>query len=322
MKRSLILAVVFVVLLGIYWLVQSGKPVVSTERPFIQADSAKVSGLRIETRTDTVVLLKQGDNWTLNYPLSFPAAQKTVTSAIEKLKEMKKLTLITDKPERYTEFQVDSISGVRVTVDQSGAKSVFVIGKAGPSGSTCYARLDGSKEVWEISGNHLSTFKRAVKDWRDKTISEFDRESFSKFTLEYPAATINLTKQDTLWIANTGKEQFMADKGQVDRIIGLLTRMSGVDFADTLRPDAFDKPALHLIAETNDGRSLDVRLIPKDAEGNQYFLRKAGAPSDYVIYKSTATVLMKQADEFKGKPPKPAKPDQASLPRLQVDRLG
>jgi hypothetical protein len=301
MKRSLTLIIVLAVLIGIYWLVQSRRPVVATDRPFVEFDSAAVNLLRMETATDTVELRKEGEQWNLLAPLKFPAAQKSVQQAVGKLREMKKLTLVTSNPDKQGEFQVDNASGVRLTIGQGNKTATIVIGKAGSTGQTSYARLADSKDIWEIGGSHAATFKRKAKDWRDKTITEIDKEAFKKFVLRYPDQTITVTRADTVWTVDTGKGQFAGSSDQVGRLTNLLSRMSCVDFADTLKADAFDKSALQLTAELTTGQTIDLKLIPKDAEASQYFVRKMGAPADYIIYKSTANVLMKRADDFKEK---------------------
>ncbi len=302
MKRSLLLLVLLVVLVGIYWLVQSKEPVAPPDRPFVSVDSAQVTSLRIETATDTVALAKRGGGWMLTYPREFPATVRTIDMALGKFAEMKKLSLITNKPDRFNEFQVSDSAGTKVTVEAAGKTTVFYLGKGGPTATTCYARLDGSNDVWEIAGNQTPTFKRSARDWRDKSISEINRDNFVAFTFGYPNETFSVTLVDTNWVANRGTEKYDADKNQVDRVVGLLSKMSGVDFADTLSASAFDQPDLHLTVETRDRQALDLKLIPKDEEGKQYFLRKAGALADYVIYKSTADVLMKKWDDFKPKP--------------------
>ena len=133
MKRSLILIVVLVVLLGLYWLVQSKRPVVSADRPFVKCDSAAVSLLRVEAAPDTVELMKEGDNWILVRPLRYPAATRTVASAVGRFKQMQKLSMVTDRVERASEFQVDDVSGTKVTVGQGGKRQTFYLGKAGPT---------------------------------------------------------------------------------------------------------------------------------------------------------------------------------------------
>ena len=101
---------------------------------------------------------------------------------------------------------------------------------------------------------------------------------------------------------DTGRDTFVAEKGSVDRITNLLSRMSTVDFADTLqtaRPS--NRRNLNCRPNWPAARPSTLSLAPKDEEGNQYFLRKNGASSDFVIYKSTAQVLMKRPDDFKAK---------------------
>ncbi|MBU0507461.1 DUF4340 domain-containing protein [bacterium] len=306
MKRSMVLVAVLVVLLGIYWLMQSNRPMTDPDRPFVQIDTAQVTSLRIESSTDTVELARRGDQWFLTKPLEFPTAARMTDQALGRLGEMRKLTLVTDRPDRFREFQVDDSTGVKVSVTDRKKTHTFYLGKTSPTAGTSYARLDGSKEVWEIAGNMTPAFKRPVRDWRDKTISEADREGFIKFTFVYPKETISATLVDSVWKVEAGAEKFDADKNQISRVTGLLSRMSGVDFADTLAADAFDAPECHLIAELALGETLDLRLIPKGEDGSQYFLRKAGAPTDYVIYKSTAEVLMRKAADLRPKPEKSA----------------
>lgn len=302
MKRSLILLMILVALIGIYWAVQSSRPVAKADRPFVALDTAKVVMLRVESATDVVELSRRGAQWFVTAPLEFPATSRNVEQALGRLTEMKMLTLITNRAERFAEFQVDDETGVKVEASDGKTTAAFRLGKMGPTGGTCYARMEGSNDVWEISGNQTPSFKRAVKDWRDKTISEYDREDFLKFTVEFPGQSFTLTRQDTTWKAKSEAEEFDADKNQVSRLTGLLSRMSGVDFADTLSSGAFDSPACRIVAEFVTGETLDLRLIPRSDDDNQYFVRKAGALADYVIYKSTADVLIRKLSEYKPKP--------------------
>jgi hypothetical protein len=301
MKRSAILLICFIVLLGIYWLVQSKKPVVSADRPFVPYDSAAVDMLRIESSLDTVELRKQGTQWMVVKPVNYPAAQKTVESALAKFKDMKKLTLISTKTDRQAEFQVDAAGGTKVILGEGGKSYPIVLGKSGSNASTTFARQDGSNEIWEIGGSLTSTFKRKAKDWRDKTVTEYNLADFRKVTLNYPNQTITATSADSIWKIDDGKKSFETPKSVVERLTNLLARMSTVDFADSLPSNAFDHPTLQLTAEISTGQDLDLKLIPKDPDSSQYYLRKAGSTTDFIIYKSTANVLMKKTDDFKDK---------------------
>jgi hypothetical protein len=303
MKRSVMLLAVLIVLLGIYWLVQTKKPVVEANRPFVEVDSAKVATLAIRASGESIELTKNGDLWTMTKPVSFPAASKTIQSAVGRLKDMKRLVLITEQTNRFREYQVDDSAGVRIAVSDGKKSTVFYLGKASSTGNS-YARLDGSNQVWEVSGNPTGSFKRRAKDWRDKTINELNQSDFRKLNFRYPGTSEGMiaTLVDTVWKIDNGKQQFTAAKGQVERVTGLLAHMSAMDFADSLAPSAFDRPEFEMIADLNNGTSFDLKLMPRDEDANQYNLRKAGAPTDFVIYKSTANVLMKKPDDFKEKP--------------------
>ncbi len=301
-NRNILLLGALVVLVGIYWFMQKSKPVVETDRPFMSADSAKVDLVRIEALDETVELVKEGDKWWMNKPVRYPAAEKNVQTAVQKLKEMKKLAMITEKPDRYADFQVGDSGATRVTIGQGGKSTTFLIGKTGPSMQTTYARLANSKEVWEIAGNHASTFKKRSKDWRDKTITSVDMSAITKVVIEYPQQTVTAALVDTTWKITSGNQQFDADKSLVERLTRMISNISAVDFADSLGANAFDKPEAHVVATLNAGETIDFKLIPKDTDANQYFLRKDGASSDFVVYKSTASALMKKLDDFKAKP--------------------
>ncbi len=301
-NRNILLLGTLVVLIGIYWFMQKSKPVVETDRPFVSADSAKVDLVRIESPDETVELVKEGEKWWMNKPVRYPAAEKNVQMAVQKLKEMKKLAMITEKADRYSDFQVSDSGATRVTIGQGGKTTTFLVGKSGPSMQTTYARLANSKEVWEIAGNHAGTFKKKAKEWRDKTITDLDMNAITKVVIEYPQQTVTAALVDTTWKITAGNQQFEADKSLVERLTRMISKISAVDFADTLGANAFDKPEAHIVATLNSGETVDLRLIPKGAAANQYFLRKDGASSDFVIYKSTASALMKKADDFKAKP--------------------
>lgn len=273
---------------------------VATDRPFVEGDSAKVSMLKIETPEETVEMTKQGDKWMLTKPLTWPVAEKTAENAVAKLREMKKLSLITQKADRFADFQVDDSAATKVTFGQGGKTVTFYLGKAGPTMQTSYARLAGSSEVWEITGNHSGMFKRKTRDWRDKTITNVTMEDMRKLTLRYPDQAISASLQDTIWKVDAGREVFDGDKSSVEKVTRLLSRISAVDFADTLAPEFFDNPDFQITAELNDGETIDLKLKPVDETASKYFVRKAGAMADFVIYKATATNLMKKTADFKG----------------------
>lgn len=296
MKKAVTLVVILVVLLLVYWMVESEKPVVSTDQQFISADSASITKLVIHSATNDVTLDKQGGVWMVEGDKPYPANERTLGLALSKFAQMSKKALISERPEKFTDMEVDDSLGVKVTVYVGDKPTTIYIGKAGPTFQTSYVRLDGSNEIWEVAGNHRSSFDKKREDWRDKTINHYEMTDFQKFTLNYPDHSFTLEQLDTLWQINTGTQLIDGDAKLVERLTRMISRINAVDFADTLAEDTFDKPDFQIIADLVSGEKADIKL--KKFGDDKFYLRKAGAVSDYVIYKATAEAMMKQPDDF------------------------
>lgn len=302
MNKTLVLAAVLFALLAIYWVMNQSEPVAKTNVPLVPADSASISYLRIITSADTTELRKEGDGWKLIGEKVFPANTQNVGRALQRFAQMSKKAMVTDKPDRYPEFEVDASKGVLLNFTSDGKEHSLFLGKAGPTMQTSYARVEGDKEVWEIGGNHASAFRRPPADWRDKTITALPMDSIRKLTITQEGSTLVLEKQDTVWSSTENGTPFPAVKQNVERITRMLSRMNTVEFADTLSDETFALPKATVLAELLDGSSTELKFVPRDDK--QYFVRKSGALSDFVVYNSTAEVLLKKKDDLieKAKP--------------------
>lgn len=302
MNKTAVLAAVLFALIAIYWVMSQSEPVAKTDIPLVQADSASITYMKIITSTDTTELRKEGDGWKVMGEKVFPANTQNVGRALQRFSQMSKKAMVTDKPDRYPEFEVDAAKGVLVNFSANGKENSIFLGKAGPTMQTSYARIEGQKEVWEIGGNHASTFKRQRTDWRDKTITALPMDSIRKVTISLDNSLLVLERQDTVWHATENGVEFPAVKQNVERITRMLSRMNTVEFADTLTESTFANPKGVVTAEMLDGSVTELKFTPRDEK--QYFVRKSGALSDFVIYNSTADVLLKKKEDLieKAKP--------------------
>ncbi|RQV94194.1 DUF4340 domain-containing protein [bacterium] len=296
MKKAVTLIIILVVLLAVYWMIESEKPVVSTDQQFITADSASITKLEIHSAKNDVTLTKQGGGWMVDGEKPYPANERTLGLALAKFNQMSKKALISERPERFADMEVDDSLGVKVTVHAGDKSSTLILGKAGPTFQTSYARLDGSNEIWEVSGNNRSTFDKKLDDWRDKTINQYEMADFKKYVLNYPDHSFTAELQDSVWHITAGSRAFDGDARLIERLSRMMSRMNAVEFADTLAEDTFDDPDFQIIADLVSGETIDIKL--KKFDEDRFFLRKAGAVSDFVIYKATAEAMMKQPDDF------------------------
>jgi hypothetical protein len=299
-KRTVLLLVLFVALILIYWLARSKEPVVKKDRPFIEADSAAVTSLDIVYGRDSVALDRHEDGWWVEYPIEYPAMQRTVEDAVSRLSGMNIESLITDSPENFDKYEVDSV-GVRVYVSQAKVKNPvgFIIGKTASDYQHTYLRHIGDNHVWLVKGSYRTIFAKGLKDWRDRTITDVPMDSVRRVELIYPKETITLTLEDTVWHVSAGGKTFDGERPLVDRLLRLLCRLSTVDFLDTLGTVSFASPEVVIRAELSGYEPIELKLVPLDEKGDKYAVEKSGARTHFVIYKTTATTLMKKPEDFR-----------------------
>jgi hypothetical protein len=72
-----------------------------------------------------------------------------------------------------------------------------------------------------------------------------------------------------------------------------------VDFLDTLGTVSFASPEVVIRAQITGYEPLEVKLVPLDESGEKYALEKTGTRTHFIIYKTTATTLMKKAEDFR-----------------------
>ncbi len=299
-KRTILLLLLFVVLVGAYWLTQSKRPVVTQERPFVEVDSSAINRFGIVYGPDSIALARHNDGWWIEYPLQYPATERLVRDAVGKIQGMDIESLITDKPENFATYEVDTV-GVRVHVFEEGVSEPigFIIGKNASDYQHTYMRQLGQNKVWLVKGTYRQVYGKALKDWRDRTITELPMDSVRWVELVYPQETITLDWQDTVWQVTTPTKSFAGEKPLVDRLLRLLCRVSAVDFLDTLGQVSFEKPDVTIRARLSGYEPLEMKLVPLDETGEKYVVEKTGALTHFVIYKTTATTLMKKAEDFR-----------------------
>ncbi len=302
MNKTLVLAAVLFALVGIYWVMNQSEPVGKTDIPLVQADSASVTAMKIITASDTTELRKEGDGWKIMGARVFPANPQNIGRALQRFSQMTKKAMVTDKPDRYGEFEVDGVKGVLVNFTANGKDQSLFLGKAGPTMQTSYARVEGDKEVWEIGGNHASAFRRPPADWRDKTITALPMDSIRK-VFDYARWSNAVLKSRTLLGMRPRTARTVSgDQAECRACDQITFTMSAVEFADTLTDATFATPKGVITVEMMDGSRTELLLAPRDDK--QYYVRKTGALSDFVIYNSTADVLLKKKDDLieKAKP--------------------
>jgi len=138
-KGTLVVIGVFVVLLVIVLATRERRVSVGVRRLELPAiDKEKVVAIEI-AGPKAASLKKESTGWTVTDPAKpdqkHPADEQQINAALDAYKELKFDDLISDKPERHGEYDLDDSKSLKVKIISQGAPSAdLLVGKATKSG--------------------------------------------------------------------------------------------------------------------------------------------------------------------------------------------
>lgn len=290
MKRSTIYSIVILVVLAIaayFALQREGEMSTSATsgRMLVDYDSTAVDKIEITSPSNSVVLEKQAGVWMLTSPIRYKADEIIVTTLVGKGRKIEISNTISTNPEKQGVYQVDS-TGTLVKIYERGAlKAAFHVGKASPSYTETYVRLDGSNDVQlarEILG---STFNKQTKDWRDKSIFKMDESAIKNVKFQYGDTTFTLSLHDSLWLVDK-------DSANQTAVKPLLTALAGIQADEFIDSTVTVVPKL---TATIDIEGSQVRFYKKD--DTKYLVQTSGSPQWFEMQAwRTASVLKRKKD--------------------------
>lgn len=199
-----------------------------------QIDSVSVDKIDIKSPTSHIVLEKQGAEWFLREPVNYKADQASVATLIHDTKSLEVRNVVSNKPEKFTVFQVDSATGTVFTLSEKGTQKVsLIVGKVGGTYTDLYIRKLPSNDVNAVDVSISYQLSRAPKEWRDKNIAAVPKESIKEIKYQYGDTVFTLAYKDSIWII--GKDVVKTE--DVNGILSPLSNLQADDFIDsTLSP--------------------------------------------------------------------------------------
>lgn len=250
-------------------------------------DSLAVDNIEIKSPSERIVLEKRGVEWFLQQPISYRADQNTVAELIHAVKTFEVKNVISDKPEKHSVFQVDSLGTLVTLSEKNAAKASFVLGKPGGSYTEFYARRSAANEVLLVGGGSPYLFSRPVKEWRDRTIASVPRESVKEIQFAYGDTTFVLAFHDSVWMI--GRE--LTRESAVNDLITSLTRVQADDFVDTLLT-RLSKPTAQI---SYAGTQITFFFVKG---GDKYLVLGSSSPQWYEMQSWRANQLLKRKKDL------------------------
>ncbi len=297
MKRNTItLVALLVVLLVVAYLVMQkpGEQSSSgTGVALVHLDSVAVDKLEVKSAKIHVVLEKQGVDWFLREPLNYKADAAAVANFIHEIKSLEVKNVVSDKPEKFEVFQVDTTYATRLTVYEHGSPTTtLLIGKIGSTYTEQYVRKLPSNDVDAVDISMNYTVNRSANEWRDKSIVSVPKDNIKEIRYQYGDTTFTVAFQDSAW--TIGKDRIRTE--DVTSIVNSLSDFKADDFIDsTIRPTP------KLTATISYG-GVQLRFSFLKTQ-NKYAVQSSVSPQWFTVETWKANPILKRKKDF-GKLPK------------------
>ncbi len=292
MKRNTItLVVLLAVLLVVAYLVTQKPGEQSSSgagTALVHLDSAVVDKLDVTSPKTHVVLEKQGADWYVKEPINYRADQATVANTIHDIKSLNVKNVVSNKPEKFELFQVDTASATRVTAYEHGTPSVaLLVGKVGGQYTEQYMRKLSSNDVCavDLTVNYLTN--RPVNEWRDKAIVTTPKEGIKDIQYQYGDTTFAVSFKDSLWMI--GKNIIKME--DVNNVLTYLSDLKGDDFIDSTLHPAPKITALLSYA------GFQVRFSYLKTR-NKYAVQSSNSPQWFILELWKANSILKRKKDF------------------------
>lgn len=292
MKRNTVtLIALLVVLLVIAYLVTKRPGEQSSSgvgAPLLHIDSVSVDKLAMRSAKSNVILEKRGSEWYLKEPIDYKADQASVGTLIHDVKNLDVKNVVSNKPEKFPIFQVDSSSGTTFTIYEKGIpKDSILVGKIGASYTDLYVRKLPSNDVDAVDASILYQINRGAKEWRDKTILTVPKASITDIKFQYGDTTFSLAYQDSVWMI--GKS--VVQTGDVNGILGSLSNLQADDFIDTTM-----HPTPKIIALVSyAGNQLRFSFLKTQSK---YAVQTSNSPQWFVVESWKANSILKRKKDL------------------------
>ncbi|MCB0735883.1 MAG: DUF4340 domain-containing protein [Bacteroidetes bacterium] len=295
-KTLLVILVLLVAGAAIKFLSDSGETKSTLPDYLVEVDTNGVTKLTFQPKGKTPYNLVRNDGkWKLELANGklVPIVSSRLTSVLMAINSMKPKKKVTDKPEKWSKYEVDDTTGTKVLA-YAGEEEVasLVVGKINilqmpqqqqgmqqmqmggqqPKFGT-YIRLGGGNEVYEIDGALTWDVSKAASDWRNTDIIKFSQYQLSKLETRGPIS-LTLEKDTTNnWNANGAD----LDSAQMANYISGIMGISSKEFNDAIE-EISDAPKVEIYLTDKDGASSKLMAYQQDGD---YVLQSSDVQGSY-----------------------------------------
>ena len=323
-RKVLILGVCIAVLAGTYILGLVFSPARvgrrEAEAPLIagfeRQQRDRVAEIRIRAEEGERILLKKGESWILpGAEQEYPASATRIDALLDFLSDLARTRIVTDNPEAWEEFQVDTEATKRIRLLDSGGDELteIIVGKSAVGGGENYVRLGGSNETLLTNRSFDYYLNVEERFWAYLRIFPGDLEGQGvmritidgslRFEEQDPDAlryTLVLSSgQPAVWTV-AERSEVELDNSKVDLLANNLADLEGSEFAHGVgdQESGLAAPAARILISTVEGRDYRL-LIGADAGDEQYYVAMENGNYLYKVAEWRIKGILKDIEDLR-----------------------
>ncbi len=303
-KKNTISIVVLIILLGLFVYTKVNNHTEKTIN-FFKADSASVAKIILSSKDDTLIVVKNGKEWQLEFPVKYKIQDHKIKDIYSILKVKTSNLPISESKDKLKKYSVTDSLGYRVQIFDKSGKLLddVIIGKS-KNYSFANGRKYNSNKVYQLEKNIYWQIKPEAKLWRDKTIYKTKEDNIAGFKVKIKNNQYTVTAKDTLWVYKKGKKTVNIDKknSKIKSMLRTLTNLTAADFIDNdykKYEDNFKKPYAQIEIDLQDGGKVLYTIIQDESKSKYILMKDDNKITLFRVYKSFIDRFDKKPKDFK-----------------------
>src|SRR6185437_3087163 len=279
---------------------------VDNTKPAFNVASSDITQITLARDGKAMSFDHRNDGWYITQPLQARADQGAVDAVADQLSTAHvERTLTPGTAGNAGKLEDFGLASPAITIDftaKNGARHTLGLGSKEFSGSSVYARIDGSKDVSLLSETVLNNSDKPLNDFRDHDLMQVSAADATSFELTNESGELTAVKKGTDW--NLEKPRAMAaDSSAVMSLLDVVGagRISNFvsDTSTDLGKYGLAKPAIRFSAKLPDGKSGELEIGKK--EGDQYYARDASRAGVFEVQEAVYKALSDKPGDLRDK---------------------
>jgi hypothetical protein len=267
-------------------------------------DKAKVKEVALNSGGEAIKLVKEGEAWKMQAPMSVGADASAVDAIVTSLSGLEMDEEVAPAAENLKDFGLETPEKTVTVVAEGSFPETLLVGAKLADGSGAYAKTPDKTRVFTVASFAVSSLDKKPFDLRDRDLLHVKRDGVKTLEVAGPEGSYGLAKDDKSEWAFTRPLRTLAGRWSVDGLLGSIEglRMESVAAEDAkdLKKYGLDKPTRTVTLGLADGTAKTLE-IGSSAGDKKWHAREKGSSLIAVVPGAVVDDLAKGMKDLRSK---------------------